>query len=167
MYKVFPPPKKNLLSKFGWDYQYEISHSPLESELESFQIAGRHSKTPHSACVALDIIARPCSVATGARNHCPGVFRILAAIGIAAPTLFFEQSTRHHCPGVLVSHGALESTSRACFEAIWHPRTLLEQASSSKAVSFFLRNPFRNRSATDCALPRAVFRATSPARCHM
>ena len=42
---------------------------------------------------------------------------------------------KHHCAAVLDSHWALEITARACFEATWRSKSLLEQ------TSFFFDNP--------------------------
>ena len=49
----------------------------------------------------------------------------------------FRFSVRNHCSNVLRSHWALEITARACFEATWRSKSLLEHD------SFVLQNHFR------------------------
>ena len=127
--KCCSPPPPNVLSKLSWDYQLEISCFPLESELVSILIAGRHSKTSHSACFALDITARPRSAATGRsksllgrvsnprsdRNRYPNVvFRAVHSTSLPGRA---RQSwgARKHGSRMLRSHLAPENAARASF----------------------------------------------------
>ena len=108
----------------------------------------------------------------GAHNHFFGVLHNHLAIEIAQVLCMRQHSetpargfcahpTRNHCSGLLVSHKTLDIIARVSSKP-FSARKIIVRASLLTALSFSLRNPFRNRSASMCALHN--FKGTI--RCH-
>ena len=133
------------------------------------ETAGQRSRTPHRACLAVEVSARPCWAATrfsasliglspnptNARSHCSRCLIFVSRCSERPHQVFFcfAHCARNHCSGVLGSHRALEIIARACSEATQCTKSLPEQASFySTALPRFPSKYLRNPSASICAL---------------
>ena len=136
--------------------------------------AQRHSKTLHRrathrtgatcSCNAPDITSRECSATTKRSKSLLGLASKPLSGRSHARVMLFYSTAQKHCTGI-VFHAFLLKSLLECASKPLIDRTHC----SSKLISirqhlrFFIRYPFRNHSASKCALMRALLYATSQA----